>query len=68
MEKESKKHQKNVEYKLQFAREKYKRIPLDVPIKSYEKWKKAAETAGLPLNTFIKSAVEEKISTLFAEN
>ncbi len=68
MEIENKKRHKNVEYKLQFAREKYKRIPLDVSIESYEKWKKAAETAGLPLNTFIKSAVEEKISVLFADN
>lgn len=63
MEIENKNRQKNVDYKLKFAKEKYKRIPLDLPIEMAEKWKKAAEMAGTPLNTFIKSAVNEKIES-----
>ena len=61
MDSENKKRAKNVDYKLKFAKEKYKRIPLDLPIEMAEKWKKAAEKAGLPLNTLIKNAVNEKI-------
>ncbi len=64
MDSENKKRAKNVDYKLKFAKEKYKRIPLDLPIEIAEKWKKAAEIAGMPLNTFIKSAVNEKIESL----
>lgn len=63
MEIENKNRSKNVDYKLKFAKEKYKRIPLDLPLEMAEKWKKAAEMAGIPLNTFIKSAVNEKIES-----
>ena len=61
MDSDNKKRAKNVDYKLKFAKEKYKRIPLDLPLEMAEKWKKAAKMAGIPLNTFIKSAVNEKI-------
>lgn len=64
MDSENKKRAKNVDYKLKFAKDKYKRIPLDLPLEMAEKWKKAAEIAGMPLNTFIKSAVNEKIESL----
>lgn len=64
MEIENKNRPKNVDYKLKFAKEKYKRIPLDIPIELAEKWKNAAKMAGIPLNTLIKSAVNEKIESL----
>ena len=42
------------EYKNQYSKEHYKRIPLDI-----KQWKKAA--GQLPLNTFIRQAVKEYI-------
>ena len=51
-------------YNLDYARKKLKRIPLDIQLESFEKWKKYADIAGLPLNTFIKKSVEEKISSM----
>lgn len=40
-----------------------KRIPLDVQLEEYEQIKKAAEHAGLPVNTFIKSAIRRAIES-----
>ncbi len=47
------------EYKNQYSKEHYKRIPLDIKPSEYEEWKKAA--GQLPLNTFIRQAVKEYI-------
>lgn len=55
---------KYTETRLKYARENLKRIPLDVPLEMHEKWKKAAKMLDLPLNTLIKSAVNEKIDGL----
>lgn len=63
MEKEAKKFDKK-NYDLEYKKQNQKRIPLDIQPKSYEIWKNAADKAGLPLNTFIKLAVEEKIKSL----
>ena len=52
------------EYNLEYHKKNMKRIPLSIQIKSYEKWKKYADIAGLPLNTFIKRSVEEKIASM----
>lgn len=47
---------------IKYAQGKLKRIPLDVQIEYYENTlKPAAEKSGLPLNTFIKQAIQEKI-------
>lgn len=51
------------QYFIEYAKKNLKRIPLDVPLEMHEKWKKAAEKAGIPLNTLIKSAVNEKIDS-----
>ena len=48
-------------YDMEYKRKNQKRIPLDIQPESYEIWKKYADSAGLPLNTFIKQAVQEKI-------
>ena len=63
MKKEAKKFDKK-NYDLEYKKQNQKRIPLDIQSKSYEIWKNAANKAGLPLNTFIKLAVEEKIKSL----
>jgi predicted HicB family RNase H-like nuclease len=38
-----------------------KRIPLDVQLSEYERIRAAALADGLPVNTFIKLAITEKI-------
>lgn len=63
MENGNKIKSKKVVYNLEYAKQKYKRIPLDVPLEMAEKWKKAAENMGIGLNTLIKSAVNEKIES-----
>lgn len=53
---------KRSEYNMQYRKEHIKRVVLDMQ-KSYfeEVLKPAAEKLGLPVNTFIKQAIEEKI-------
>lgn len=48
---------------IKYAKKNLKRVPLDLQIETYEKWKKAAENMGIGLNTLIKSAVNEKIES-----
>lgn len=49
------------EYIYQYAKEKLKRIPLDVPKPVYEGIKSHAETRGESVNGFIKRAISEAI-------
>lgn len=49
------------EYKQQFAKEKYKRIPLDVAKEDYEKIKAYADNNGETVNGFIKRLISEAI-------
>ena len=44
-----------------YAREKLKRIPLDVQKEKYEEIKAAADAAGEKVNGYIKKAIEERI-------
>lgn len=55
------KKKNNSEYKIQYAKDNYKRIPLDVRIEDYEKIKKASQKANDSINGFIKKAINEKI-------
>lgn len=48
-------------YKLNYAKEKYKRVPLDIPVNLYEEWKAYAESIGVPLNAFIKQSVAQRM-------
>ena len=61
--KDAKKFDKKA-YDMEYHRTKIKRIPLNISLESYEIWKKYADLAGLPLNTFIKQAVQEKIDSM----
>ena len=44
-----------------YAREKLKRIPLDVQKEKYEEIKAAADAAGEKVNGYIKKAIEERM-------
>lgn len=53
------------EYNINYAKEKLKRIPLDVQKEKYEEIKAAADKAGLPVNRYIKTAIDEKMKLDF---
>ncbi len=48
---------------VQYAKEKLKRIPLDVTLEKYEEIKKAAELQQESINGFIKKAVDHRIKS-----
>ena len=45
-----------------YAKEKLKRIPLDVQKEKYEEHKAAADAAGEKVNGYIKKAIDERMS------
>ena len=48
-------------YNMDYAKKALKRVPLDVQKDKYEEIKAAAEKAGLPVNAYIKQAIDEKM-------
>lgn len=40
---------------------KIKRVPLDMQLSEYEELKQASAAAGVPVNTYIKQAIREKM-------
>lgn len=48
-------------YDIEYAKNKLKRIPLDVQKEKYEKIKAAATAAGESVNGYIKKAVDERM-------
>ena len=50
------------EYTLKYAKEKYKRVPLDLKLEDYDKVKDHAETMNESINGFIKRAINETIA------
>ena len=51
-----------MEKQLEYAKNRYKRVPLDLQKREYEIWQQAADAAGKKLAVFIKLAVREKIA------
>lgn len=54
--------EKRKEYLYQYAKEKLKRVPLNVALSEYDDLKAAAAKGGLSVNGFIKLAIKEKIA------
>lgn len=52
-------HRKESMYK--YAKEKLKRIPLDVQKEKYEEIKAAADAAGESVNGYIKAAIDQRM-------
>lgn len=48
-------------YDIQYAKEKLKRIPLDVKKEKYEEIKAAADAVNEPVNGYIKKAIDERM-------
>lgn len=55
------------EYLLTYAKQKYKRVPLDLPLNkngsslTYDEIKQASQNANEPLNAFIKKAIAQRV-------
>ena len=49
------------EYTKKYAKEKLKRVPLDVTKDKYEEIKAAADSVGETVNGYIKKAVDDRI-------
>ena len=49
------------EYMYEYAKEKLKRIPLDVQKSKYEEIKAAADAAGESVNGYIKTAIDQRM-------
>lgn len=49
-------------YIIKYKNEHYSRVVLDVPKETKERWKAAAQKEKMPLATFVRQAVEERIS------
>lgn len=52
---------KKTQYNLAYAKEKLKRIPLDVQLTKYEEIAAAAAAAGESVNGYIKKAIEQRM-------
>ena len=50
------------DYMYKYAKEKLKRIPLDVTKEKYEEIKAIADAAGESVNGYIKKAIDERIA------
>lgn len=51
------------EYKMNYARDVYKRVPLDLKKDKYEDVKRAAESVGESVNGYIKSAIDRRLQS-----
>ena len=49
-------------YKTDYARKKYKRVPLDLRKEDYEELQALAAELGEPINAFIKKAIAMRMS------
>ena len=56
-------YEKKKQYSMEYAKKKYKRVPLDVSIEKYEEIKKASEKAGETVNGFIKKAIDTRLES-----
>ncbi|MFR8226348.1 MAG: hypothetical protein ACLU85_04550 [Lachnospirales bacterium] len=49
-------------YNMEYAKNKLKRIPLDVQKEKYDEIKAAADAAGETVNGYIKKSIDERMS------
>lgn len=52
----------NKEYRLNYAKEKLKRIPLDLRKEEYERIKQHCDKLEIPVNTFIKELINRELN------
>lgn len=57
-------YEKKKQYNIKYSKEKYKRVPLDLPKEKYEQIKTVSSNLGETVNGFIKKAIEDRINNL----
>ena len=57
----NKAYENKVRYNVEYAKNNYKRVPLDLKKDKYEQIKVAAEKSGESVNGYIKTAVEQRM-------
>ena len=64
--------ERKTEYNIKYAKDKLKRIPLDVQKEKYEEIKTAATAAGKTVNGYIKIAIDDRMerdaNTQYSQN
>ena len=64
--------ERKTEYNIKYAKDKLKRIPLDVQKEKYEEIRTAATAAGKTVNGYIKIAIDERMerdaNTQYSQN
>lgn len=60
--------EKAMAHKLEYARDMYKRVPLDLKKDKYNDVKRAADNAGETVNGYIKTAIDMRLSADNAEH
>lgn len=61
-------HKSKSEYDMQYAKDKLKRIPLNVQKEKYDEIKAAATAAGETVNGYIKKAIEMRLGTSLTDD
>ena len=62
MQKLSEKAKENkTNYTVNWKRQNYKRVPLDISFSKYEEIKQAADSSGESVNGYIKKAIDERL-------
>lgn len=59
---------KSKEYSIKYAKEKLKRVPLDLPLEKYSELKAAAEWNGESINGMIKRLINAEIDRIKVES
>ena len=54
-------NEKTKAYSIKYARERLKRVPLDLPMEEYEQLRAAAGASSEPVNTYIKKAIRQRM-------
>lgn len=54
-------NKKRTDYLIKYAKDNYKRIPLNVKKDKYDQIKSAADRAGESVNGYIKTAIDQRI-------
>lgn len=57
----NKAYENKVRYNVEYAKNNYKRVPLDLKKDKYEQIKAVAEKSGESVNGYIKTAVEQRM-------
>ena len=54
-------YEKKKRYSVEYAKQKYKRVPLDLKLDKYDQVKKASEKIGETVNGYIKKAIDNRL-------